>query len=167
MLLKCFSLPLLFTRNTRILFAIFSSRNSCVPHSGTHSMRTIGAREIILKYRRALFTGCAFLSYRYQIKQRIFPFAELNNCSWQWRCRIYVSKTKRMHTFLNNLFHLIYPRLASKQVTVHHQVCTSSLQSFILHLKRSLVANTIWMVLNDNDNDTALINNCLLEPYRG
>jgi hypothetical protein len=59
----------------------------------------------------------------------------------------YVRKTNKMHTFLNNLLQLNYPRHVLEHVIVHHQeqFCTSSLQYFTMHLKRSLVADTIWM----------------------
>ena len=54
----------------------------------------------------------------------------------------------RSTLFLNNIY--ISLKLSStrfEQVTVHHQVCTSSLQYFTIHLKSSLAAEMIRTML--------------------
>jgi hypothetical protein len=68
------------------------------------------------------------------------------NCASWYTC---VRKTNKMHTFLNNLFHFKLSSTCFKQVIVHHkeEFCTSSLQHFTMYLKRSLVADTIWMII--------------------
>ena len=50
------------------------------------------------------------------------------------RTGLYVRKTNKIHTFLNNLFHLIYPRHGPNKYFFHHQeeFCTSCLKYFTM-----------------------------------
>jgi len=69
----------------------------------------------------------------------------LNRASWY----TYVGKTNKMHTFLNNLFHLIYPwHVSSKQLFIIRNFVQTAYNISPCILKRSLVADTIW--LRDN-----------------
>jgi len=56
----------------------------------------------------------------------------------------HMRKTNKIHTFLNNSFHLIYPRhVPNKQLFIIRSSVQAAMQYLTMHLRRSLVADAI------------------------
>jgi len=108
-----------------------SQRNLLLPSSG---MWWKHGSQKPFPHTRTVISICSAVrtsKFPYRILQKSAPYCEsstwtptlhsMNRASWY----TYVRKTNKMHTFLNNLFHLIYSRHVSssggfKQLTVFH-----------------------------------------------